>query len=392
MSRGKLLWILVLSFVVPGAGVVQAQSGPAAQSEVWVQEAAGIALTLRSDGHYAFEGPNVASRGRYQVQGATMVFEDASNGVVTVYTMEPVGQGVVALVDPQGNRMVFTLRSAPQPSVSPPPGSGGKENAGSGQTMVLVQPGGGITLTLRGDDTYRFEGPGFVSEGRFEMAGNRMTFHDAAKGTTTTYTVQPGGDGTVHLVDAQGNHLALRTTSGPAQAPAAAAPAQGGAPPPGSPGFMLWFLSSLPSMDADQVYQAYFFGLTESERLVVSISEGLNSFIFQMMCAGSHAAELRYNGATGMGEGCAQIVAQAQQTIAMGVNPGEYAEQQRQELIINEKCKLGLIDGASCGTYRGVRRQMARDSARTGQTIADNFAPPPCTRYYTPDGQFVGCW
>ncbi len=308
--------------------------------------------------------------------------------------MEPAGNGVVTLVDPQGNRMTYQLRGAATPAGGGS-GSAGAGSPGAGQAMVLVQRGGGATLTLRGDDTYTFEGPGFRSAGRFEVSGTRIVFHENGAGATA-YTMGAGGDGTIHLVDEQGNFLAMEIRQAPGAAGQPAAPpsaptGEAVSPPPGSPGYLLWFLASLPGLQPDQVYQAYFFGLSEDQRFMVSIMEGLNSYIFQVMCTGSHAGELRYNGATGMGQGCGQILAEARQAMAYGGGK-KYAERQRQELMINEQCKLGLIDGASCGAYRNAQGQIARDSARTTQTIVENMAPPPCTRYYTPDGQFVGCW
>ena len=270
------------------------------------------------------------------------------------------------------------------------------------QAEVWVQQEAGLTLRLRSDGGYAFTGPGLSSTGRYQVQGNRIAFQDSANGTVTVYTMVPAGGGAVTLVDAQGNRMTYHLQGTPAGerdagAPASGAPharpaARASAPPPRSRGYLLWFLASLPNLQPDQVYEAYFGGLTDSERLMVSIMEGLNSYIFQMMCTGSHAAELRYNGATGAGEGCAQLLAEAQQAAAWGGGGTEYAERQRQELMINEKCKLGLIDSASCGAYRNTQRQIARNSARTGQTIVDNMAPPPCTEYYTPDGQFVGCW
>jgi len=269
------------------------------------------------------------------------------------------------------------------------------------QAEVWVQQEAGLTLTLRADGRYSFTGPGISSAGRYQVQGNRIGFQDGGNGTVTVYTMVPAEDGGVTLVDPQGNRMTYHLQNAPVAGAGTGAPAQGGhqpptaarsqAPPPGSPGYLLWFLASLPNLQPDQVYQAYFGGLTDNERLLVSIMEGLNSYIFQVMCAGSHAVELRYNGATGTGEGCAQILAEARQAQAYG-GGAAYAEQQRQELIINEKCKLGLIDGGSCGAYRSTQRQIARDSARTTQTIIDNMAPPPCTEYYTPDGRYVGCW
>ncbi|NOZ93651.1 MAG: hypothetical protein GXP47_02785 [Acidobacteria bacterium] len=385
------LLVLTIPLAVPAV-----EDAPPVQAEVWVQQESGLTLTLRADGQYSFSGPGISSAGRYQVQGSRIGFQDAANGTTTVYTMVPAGNGVVALVDSQGNRLVFRLQGAPGPA-----GGGGAAGPvagapGPGQTMVLVQRGGQIMLTLRGDDTYRLEGAGFQSEGPFEVSGTRLVLHDAATGTATTYTMAPGADGTILLVDPKGDRLAMELRQAPAGvAPAPPAPAgaaaTAGVPPPGSPGFLLWFLVSLPRMQPDQVYQAYVAGLSEDDRLMVSIMEGLNSYIFQVMCTGSHAAELRYNGATGAGAGCAQILADAQQALAYG-GGNEYAEQQRQEMIIHEKCKLGLIDAGSCGAYRNTQRQIARDSARTTQTIVGNMAPPPCTQYFTPDGLFVGCW
>jgi len=386
--------VLAVAVLVAASAAAGAGGTPAVQ--VWVQEGGGLTLTLRSDGTYTFSGQGVSSSGRFATESGRIAFQDGASGVTTVYAMEQTAPGVVTLVDPQGNRLSFRLQEAPQGAAAPAAGT-----SGGVQPMILVQKDGTITLTLRPDDTYLFEGPGFRSEGRFEMKGSSLVLHDAGSRRATAYTLQAPGDGTVHLVDPEGSHLVMALVQGPVKdGGASPAPAQPGAPtasatasvpPAGSPGFLYWFLASLPSMGPDDIYAAYFFGLNDTQRLMVSIKEALNASIFQQMCMGSHAAELRYNGVTGMGEGCGAILEQARQAAMYG-SGNTYAEEQRQELMIEEKCNLGLIDGGSCGAYRDAMRSAAEASGRTTETIVGNMAPPPCTRYYTPDEQYLGCW
>ncbi len=388
---------VALAAMILAAAAAMAGTGGTPAVEVWVQDGGSLTLTLRSDGTYTFSGPGVSSAGRFATETGRIAFQDGTSGATTVYAMEQTAPGVVTLVDPQGNRMAFRLQGTPQGTSPPAAGT-----SGAVQPIVLVQKGGEIRLTLRPDDTYLFEGPGFRSEGRFESTGNRLVLHDAGSQRATAYTMEPGGDGTMHLVDPGGNHLVMEVVQLPAVngtppasaaggGQAAAAGSTAAVPPPGSPGFLYWFLASLPSMGPDDIYAAYFFGLNDTQRLVVTIKEALNAYIFQQMCMGSHAAELRYNGVTGMGDGCGAILQQAQVAAAYG-SGNAYAEEQRQELMIEEKCELGLIDGATCGVYRRTLQSAADASGRTTETIVGNMAPPPCTRYYTPDEQYLGCW
>ncbi len=138
----------------------------------------------------------------------------------------------------------------------------------------------------------------------------------------------------------------------------------------------LQFLQTYPQMQPNQIL-ASLYQLGEDEHLMISLSANLASDIYLRACNAN--PNIRFM-ITGSPMTCQRAAYDIQMTLQWTSlqQLAQQAENQRQQLIIVQKCTLGLLDRGSCGTYMRVKSNVNAMQHDTARRIIHNMDPRAC--------------
>lgn len=146
---------------------------------------------------------------------------------------------------------------------------------------------------------------------------------------------------------------------------------------------VIHLLQNYQKMAPDTVYQ-HITHLSKKTTTTLRIYEALQSAMIFRACQGKLAYKLPQDRKM-----CAQAKQSYQNTIKFTNKPWGYANSQRDQMLIGLKCSMGLIDQKSCGTYTKTMKKVNQGQHNTMMEI---LKADECTKHYTHDHQYLGCW